>query len=131
MGKSEQRIRIKYCSMKGLGSRRRHSELKSLLDDSAYSLSAMEKWVSQFKTGVAICEDDPKPGRPPSDLGSCLAVFLVVFPFASARQMSRHFRASLDTVKETLGRQLRPRKFSRRRVSFGSQRIKKPLGLGT
>jgi hypothetical protein len=43
MDKSEQRILIKYFSMKGLGSRLIHSGLKSVLHDSAYSLSAVER----------------------------------------------------------------------------------------
>jgi hypothetical protein len=39
MDKSEQRILIKHFSMKDLGSRLIHSELKSVLYDSAYNLS--------------------------------------------------------------------------------------------
>jgi hypothetical protein len=116
MDKSEQRILIKYFSMKGLGSRLIHNELQSVLRASVYSLSGMEKWVSRFKTGLPIGEDNPRPGRPPSDLGSSLAAFLLKFPFASARQMSKHFHASLTTNKKILSRQLGPRKLSRRRV---------------
>jgi hypothetical protein len=69
MDKSEQRIPIKYFSMKSLGSRLIHCELKSVLHDSAYSLSAVERWDSRFKTGIATCDDNPRLGRPPSDLG--------------------------------------------------------------
>jgi hypothetical protein len=43
MDKSEQRIFIKYFSMKGLGSRLIHSELKSILYDSADGLSTVER----------------------------------------------------------------------------------------
>jgi hypothetical protein len=118
MDKSEQRILIKYFSMKGLGSRLIYCELKSVLHDSAYSLSAVERWVSWFKTDVATCEDNPRPGRPPSDLDSSLAAFLLEFPFASVRQMSKHFRASHYIIKEILGCQLGLRKFSRRRFPY-------------
>jgi transposase len=104
MEKSEQRILIKYFAMKGLGSGLIYAKLTSVLHDSAYSLSAIEKWVGRFKTGVATWEDNPRPGRPPSDLGSPLAAFLMEFPFASAGQMAKHFRASHYTIKETLGR---------------------------
>jgi hypothetical protein len=65
MDKFEQRIIIKYFSMKGLGSRLIQSELKSVLHHSACSLSAVERWVSRFKTGVATCEHNPRPGQPP------------------------------------------------------------------
>jgi hypothetical protein len=116
MDKSEQRILLKYFSMKGLGSRLIHSELQSVLRASVYSLSAVERWVSQFKTRIPICEDNPRPGRLSSDLRSSLTAFLWEFPFASARQMSKHFHASLTTNKEILSRQLGPRKFSRRWV---------------
>jgi hypothetical protein len=102
-------------SMKGCDSRLIHRELKSILHDSAYSLSTVERCSSRFKTGVVTCEDNPKPGRSPSDLGSSLAAFLLEFPFASACQMSKHFRASYYTIKDILGRQLGLRKFSRRR----------------
>jgi hypothetical protein len=43
MDKSEQRIRIKYFSMKDFGSRLIYHELKSFLHDSACNLSAVEK----------------------------------------------------------------------------------------
>jgi histone-lysine N-methyltransferase SETMAR len=46
-------------------------------------------------------------------LGSHLAAFLLEFLFASARQISKHFHASLTTNKEILSRQLGPSKVSR------------------
>jgi hypothetical protein len=51
-------------------------------------------------------------------LGSPLAAFLLEFPFASAGQMAKHFRASHYTIKEMLGRQVGLRKFSRRWVRY-------------
>jgi transposase len=116
MEKSEQRIVIKYFVMKGLGSRFTYSELTSVLQDSAYSLSAIGRWVSRFKKGFAKCEDDSRRGRPPSDLGSSVTAFLMEFPFASAQRMSRHFPTSHHTIKEILSRELGLSKFSRRWV---------------
>jgi hypothetical protein len=112
MDKSEQRILINYFWMKGLGSRLIDRELKSVLHDSAHCLSAVDRWVSRFKIDIAASNDNPRPGRPLSDFGSSLAAFLLEFPFASARQMSTHFRASYYTIKEILSCQLGLRKFS-------------------
>jgi hypothetical protein len=117
MEKLEQRILIKYFAMKGLGSRLIYAELTSVLYDSAYTLLAIERGVNRFKMGVATCQEDPRPGRPPSDLGSSVPAFLMEFLFASARHMSRHFRTSHHTIKEILSRQLGLREFSRRWVS--------------
>jgi hypothetical protein len=51
-------------------------------------------------------------------LGSPLTAFLLEFPFASAGQMAKHFRASHYSIKEMLGRQVDLRKFSRRWVRY-------------
>jgi hypothetical protein len=117
MDKSRQRILIKYFSMKGLDSRLICRETKPVLHDSAYRLSAMERWFNQFKTGVAKCEENPGPGELLSGLGSYLTAFLLEFPFASTHQMSRHLRTSHSTIKEILSHQLGLRKFSRRWVT--------------
>jgi transposase len=113
MDKSEQRILIEYFLMKDLDNRLIHNELKSVLHDSASSLSIMERWVSRFKTGVATCEDNLRSGRPSSHLGSSLAAFLLEFPFTNTHQMSRNFHTSHYTIKEIVSRQLGLRKFSR------------------
>jgi hypothetical protein len=116
MDKSEQRVLIKYFSMKDLNSRTIHNELKSVLLEATYSLSTVERWVSRFKTGAATCEDNQRPCRPPCDFGSSLAAFLLEFAFASACQMSKHLHTSHTTIKDILRRQLGLRRFSRRWV---------------
>jgi hypothetical protein len=118
MDKSEQRILIKYFPMKGLGSRLLHGQMKYIPHDSAHRLSAVERGLTRFKTGVARCNNNPRPRRPSSDFGSSLAAFFLEFPFADVCQMSIHFRISSCTIKEILSRQLGPRKFSRRRVPY-------------
>jgi hypothetical protein len=49
-------------------------------------------------------------------LGPLLEHFLEKFPFASASIIATHFNVSHFTVKDILSRELRLRKFSRRRV---------------
>jgi hypothetical protein len=66
-----------------------------------------------------------------SDLGSSLAAFLLEFPFASAHQMSKHFRASHYTIKEILDRQLALSKFARRTVLYQLSDDQKATRVGT
>jgi hypothetical protein len=50
-------------------------------------------------------------------IGDILSKFLVIYPFASAKVMSRHFGMSSSTAKEVLSHELRFRKCARRWVS--------------
>jgi hypothetical protein len=114
--KSEQRSVIKFPFLKGLSANAISSELSAVLGPTAYSLSQVKKWCVRFTEGDLTCSDQMRTGRPDHRLGTELSQFLQEFPFATARQLGKHFNESKNTIKATFERELWLRKFSRRWV---------------
>jgi hypothetical protein len=84
--------------------------LFSTLGTDAYGHSQIKTWFQRFTTGDFSCQDFPLA------LGSQFEAFLRQYTFASSRMITRHFLASVPTVKAILRRELGMRKFSRRSV---------------
>jgi hypothetical protein len=61
MEKAEQRIIIKYFYMQGLGCKLIHGNLEKTLYKNAYSLSEVKCWLTRFKTGDLIFQDQERP----------------------------------------------------------------------
>lgn len=64
--KIEHRAVIKFLTKQGKTQKSIHEEMFSVYQDSAPSLSTVQKWSSEFKRGRESIEDDPRPGGPVS-----------------------------------------------------------------
>lgn len=66
--KIEHRAVIKFLTKQGKSQKIIHEEMVAVYQDSAPSLSTVQKWSSEFKRGRESIEDDPRSGGPVSAL---------------------------------------------------------------
>ena len=64
MSDFEQRAYIKMRTALNFSAVDIHTDLVNVHQDSAYAYRTVVKWVSLFKAGREIIEDDPRSGRP-------------------------------------------------------------------
>ncbi|KAJ8728788.1 hypothetical protein PYW07_006484 [Mythimna separata] len=64
MKKIEPRAVIKFLTKQGKTQKIIHEEMVAVYQDSAPSLSTIQKWSSEFKRGRESIEDDPRAGGP-------------------------------------------------------------------
>lgn len=64
--KIEHRAVIKFLTKQGKTQKVIHEEMMAVYQDSAPSLSTIQKWSSEFKWGRESIEDDPRAGGPVS-----------------------------------------------------------------
>ncbi|KAF7235648.1 hypothetical protein EYD10_17547, partial [Varanus komodoensis] len=62
--KIEHRAVIKFLTKQGKSQKIIHEEMVAIYQDSAPSLSTVQKWSSEFKRGRESIEDDPRSGGP-------------------------------------------------------------------
>ncbi|KAF7236078.1 Protein GVQW3 [Varanus komodoensis] len=62
--KTEHRAVIKFLTKQGKSQKIIHEEMVAVYQDSAPSLSTVQKWSSEFKRDRESTEDDPHSGRP-------------------------------------------------------------------
>jgi hypothetical protein len=110
----EQRFVIKFFFLQGFGNKMIHSKLVEVLGDKAYSITQIKYWLAKFKAKDFSCLDDFRAGRPSFQLNDSLVEYLRQFPFASAKQIAKHFYLSQHTVKEILQRELGFKKYKRK-----------------
>jgi hypothetical protein len=90
---------LKYCFLKGHGSKLIPKKLVITLQDKAISVSTANNWLRKLKSGDLSCGDEEWPGRSLGSLGLALQRFLKKCPFASVRVMAGHF--SVDRCAST------------------------------
>lgn len=62
--KIEHRAVIKFLTKQGKSQKTIHEEMRAVYQESAPSLSTVQKWSSEFKRGRESIEDDPRSGGP-------------------------------------------------------------------
>jgi hypothetical protein len=97
---------VKYCFLKGRGSKVLHKELVSRLQDKAISLCTVKNWLKRFKYGDLSCGGEEWTGRLLISLGRALQRFLKKFHFSSVRVMTEQFSVDRAPIKSILDREL-------------------------
>jgi hypothetical protein len=125
MEKHEQRFVIKFLWMRGLASSAIYQELPNTLGSTAYSEDSVENWVQRFVSGDTSCGDFRRVERPRTDASEPLRKFFHDFPFATARMMSRQFKAHPTTIKEILRPDLGLKKIREKMASTSPESLSK------
>jgi hypothetical protein len=113
----EQRVVIRFFTLKGSSPRDIHPELESVYGDEALCLRAVYKWYERFLQGRMELFDNPRCGRPvQNDLGDAFHGVLQEFPFTSCKSLCVYFRIAKATCLRILHDVLHSRKFNLRWV---------------
>jgi transposase len=111
----EQRVVIRFLTLKGLRARVIAAELDDVDHTDALALPTVKKWRRRFAQGrIPLC-DDPMSGRPlTTDLAAAIASMLKQKVFMSWKVLFRHFRIAKATCLRILNDDPEMRQFNRR-----------------
>jgi hypothetical protein len=114
----EQRVIIRFFTLKGLKAKVIQAELESVYGTNAYKLSMVKKQQLRLLQGRTTLFDDPRSGRClTQDLAEAIRSMLAEKPFDSCRTLCRHFRIAKTTCLRILRDELMLQKFHLRWVS--------------
>jgi hypothetical protein len=112
----EQRIVLKFLSLKGLRYKAAHAERSLVLGEEVYSLSQTKPGIRRFKDGHLLCENEDQSEIPLSELTDRIRRQLDKFPFTSVKTLAKQFSTSLPTIIRILKTNPGLKKFSKRWV---------------
>jgi energy-converting hydrogenase A subunit M len=88
----EQRVVIRFLTLKGLKVKEIQAELESVSGTDACKFCLMKKWRLRFLQGRTTLFDDPKSGRLlTQDLAEAVRSMVAERSFASCKVLHRHF----------------------------------------
>jgi hypothetical protein len=91
----EQRVVLRFLTLKDLKAKEIQMHLTSMYDNEAFQISAVKKWRACFLQERTEFGDDQRSGRPAnSDLTQVIAELIRECPFISCKTFGRHLRVS-------------------------------------
>ena len=120
MNKTELRAVIKFLYLKKMSCKDILNEILSVLGDNSVSYAKVKKWVANFKRGVTVTEDAPRPGRPATSINEDHVNKAETMVHAdrrvTVRSVAETLRISYGSAEEILTRNLGMKKVSARWV---------------
>jgi transposase len=114
----EQRMVIRFFTLKGLAVQQIHSELESVYHKEAVTLTIVYKWSARFRAGRIKLPNDRRSIRPgESDVATGIFAMLDKRPFLPCKLIARQFWVAKTTCLRILREDLGLKKFHLRWVS--------------
>lgn len=89
-----------YCAL-GKTITETHHDLVAVYGEDAPALSVIHRWFQRHRAGRVDLEDNPRPGRPPTEgLDDALKALLLVNTHATAHEIAEELGHSVSTITE-------------------------------